>query len=72
MVIVSFQIVDKISNIQQNLNNNLSTGVLSLDDTGQLTYQPVSASVNEINYCPVCGSLVKGYNYCPSCGFKLK
>lgn len=72
MVVVSFQIVDKISNIQQNLNNNLSTGVLKRDESGQLTYQPVSTSVGEINYCPVCGSFVKGYNYCPSCGFKVK
>ena len=68
MVTLCFITVGKVSKIQQNLNNNVSSGVIALDKDGILTYQ----EKKEINYCPVCGSYVKEYNYCPRCGFKTK
>ena len=68
LVGICFGVINKISNLQQNLNNNFATGVLSSGPEGQIQFHPVSSS---INYCPVCGKPVKGYNFCPSCGFHI-
>ena len=68
LVGICFGIVGKISKLQQNLNNNFATGVLSADSNGNIQFHPVSSS---IKYCPVCGRQVKGYHFCPSCGFHI-
>lgn len=68
LVGICFGIVGKISKLQQNLNNNFATGVLSADSNGNIQFHPVSSS---IKYCPVCGMQVKGYHFCPSCGFHI-
>lgn len=70
MVVLCILTVNKTSKIQQNLDKNLNTGVIT-NNNGQLVYSTPTAS-NEIHYCPVCGSHVEGYNYCPRCGFKIK
>ena len=69
MVVLCFITVAKTSKIQKNINNNVSSGVVSLNQDGILTYQNTK---KEINFCPVCGKYVKEYNYCPGCGFKIK
>ena len=68
LVGVCFGIVGNVSKLQQNLNNNFATGVLSADSNGNIQFHPVSSS---IKYCPVCGRQVKGYHFCPSCGFHI-
>lgn len=71
MVVICILTVNKMSKIQQNVDNNLNTGVLKTTDTGQLVFTSISSS-EEIHYCPVCGNNVDGYNYCARCGFKIK
>lgn len=70
MVVLCFITVSKTSKIQKNISDNVSTGVISLDNNGILTY--TTEVKKKINYCPVCGHYVKEYNYCPGCGFKIK
>jgi RsiW-degrading membrane proteinase PrsW (M82 family) len=71
MVVICILTVSKMSKIQQNLDNNLNTGVLKTTNEGQLVYSsPISNE--EVHYCPLCGTHVDGFNYCPRCGFKIK
>lgn len=77
MVCVCFKTVDKISKMQQSINNNLSNGSLAGDDGGHIQYVPTGAvgdgtQGQQINFCPVCGRKVNGGNFCSSCGFKLR
>lgn len=69
MVVLCFITVSKTSKIQKNIDENVSSGVVVLNNDGILTYQNTK---REINYCPVCGKYVKEFNYCPRCGFKIK
>ena len=71
MVVLCIITVNKMSKIQQNVDNNVNTGVLKTSDTGQLVFTSVSSG-EEIHYCPVCGNNVDGCNYCARCGFKIK
>lgn len=68
LVGICFGIINKISNLQQNVNNNFATGVLTTDSSGQIKFHPVSSN---INYCPICGKPVRGYHFCPHCGFHI-
>ena len=68
LVGICFGIVGKISKLQQNLNTNFATGVLSADSNGNIQFHSVSST---IKYCPVCGRAVQGYHFCPSCGFHI-
>ena len=69
IVVFGIKIVNKMSKIQQNISNNLKEGNITTNNQGNLINNIQLPA--EINFCPVCGDLVKGYNYCPSCGFKL-
>ena len=68
LVGICFGIVGNVSKLQQNLNNNFATGVLSADSNGNIQFHPTSST---IKYCPVCGRAVQGYHFCPSCGFHI-
>lgn len=72
MVVICILTVNKTSKIQQNLDKNLNTGMITTTDAGQLVFTPMNSSGEEIHYCPLCGSNVDGCNYCPKCGFKIK
>ncbi len=68
LVGICFGIVGNVSKLQQNLNKNFATGVLSADSNGNIQFHPTSST---IKYCPVCGRAVQGYHFCPSCGFHI-
>ena len=70
MVVLGILIINKMSKIQQNLDNNLNTGILKTTSDGQLVFTSITSSV--VHYCPLCGNNVDGCNYCASCGFKIK
>lgn len=70
MVFLCIITVNKMSKIQQNLDNNLNTGVLKTTKEGQLVF--TSVTTDEVHYCPLCGNNVDGCNYCSKCGFKIK
>ncbi len=73
MVVICFITVNKTAKVQQNLTNNLNTGVIARNEQGVLYYKPVSTESNKvINYCPICGRRNRGGNFCAGCGFKLK
>lgn len=82
MVVVCFIIVNKVSKMQVNINNVVSTGVIKLDDYGYIMPQqninttPVitsSSSVdtsinNESNSTDSTVSSTRQVNFCPVCG----
>ena len=68
MVVYCFDLVNKMSKVQQNLYKEEATGVIKKNDDGSLSVQPVKPS---IAYCPLCGHRVKGFHYCMYCGFKV-
>ena len=70
MVILCFNIVKKISTMQQNLTTNVQSGVIISTPTGQISYQPKQTTT--MNFCPICGRRITGYRFCPSCGFKIQ
>lgn len=67
-IVICFQIIDKISNVQQTISMSLNTGVLVRDENGELSYHPIKSSES---FCPVCGNNVKKDKYCSSCGFRV-
>lgn len=71
MVVTCFIIVDKVSKIQRNVNNNIKSGTIVGDSSGHI-HMNNESDTKEVNFCPVCGNHVKGLNFCSSCGFKLK
>lgn len=71
MVIICILTVNNISKIQQNLDNNLNTGIIKTSDNGELIFTSITSN-DEIHFCPLCGSNVDNCNYCPKCGFKVK
>ena len=72
MVVLCILTVNRTSKIQQNLDNNLNTGIITTSDTGQLVFTPLNSIKEDIHYCPLCGNNVDGDNYCSKCGFKIK
>ena len=69
MVIFCFSMVRKISTIQQNLNVNVSSGVIVNDGK---YIQCHSDNPKDIHFCPVCGYSVHNCNFCPKCGFHIR
>ena len=72
MVVICLLTVNRTSKIQQNLDNNLNTGMITTDDAGQLVFTPLNNINGDTHYCPLCGNHVDGCNYCSKCGFKIK
>ena len=72
MVIMCLLTIGRTSKIQQNLDNNLNTGIIKTTDTGELVFTPLNRIKKDIHYCPLCGNNVDGDNYCSRCGFKIK
>ena len=70
MVVLCFNIVKKVSTMQQNLTTNVESGTITSTSAGQIEYQPKEATT--MNFCPICGRRVTGYRFCPSCGFKVQ
>ena len=86
MVIYCFNLVNKMSKVQQNLYQKEKTGVIVKNNDGTISVQSVQPtntvqtvqSTNAvstvqptISYCPVCGHGVKGFHYCAYCGYKV-
>lgn len=71
MVVICILTVNKMSKLQQNLDDNLNTGVLKTNDVGQLVFTTINSN-DEVHYCPLCGNNVDGDNYCSRCGFKIR
>ena len=69
MVIYCFLIVNKVSKVQQNLTSKIKSGVISNNGRGQIVYN--EAVPKTVNYCPICGSPVRGGHFCNNCGFNL-
>ncbi len=72
LVVICLLTISKVSKIQQNLDNNLNTGMITTTDTGELVFTPLNSVKEEIHYCPLCGNGVNGCSYCSRCGFKIK
>ncbi len=79
MVILCFRAVNRLSKMQINVINNVSSGNLVCDNGGNIQYNNISKEVDEaqqiskqFNFCPICGRKVTEGNFCSSCGFKLK
>ena len=71
MVIYCFNIVKKMSKIQQNLTTNIQKGTITEKKDGTIQYTWKDEN-KEYHFCPICGKNVEGYNFCPNCGLKLK
>lgn len=71
MLILCFRTVNKISKIQRNITNTIRIGTIIPTEDGQLIYKSPYKN-SKINYCPLCGTDVRGDNYCSHCGFKIK
>lgn len=72
MVVICILTINRMSKIQQNLDNNLNTGVITTSSTGELLFTPLNSIKEDMHFCPLCGSNVDGCNYCSKCGFKIK
>ena len=70
LVTICLVTVNKMSKIQHNLDNIVSTGVLKTTDDGDLIFTTMTGSV--VHYCPLCGNNVDDCNYCSKCGFRVK
>ena len=69
MVIYCFSLVNRMSKVQQNLNNNVENGtIIQVNGKVQINRE----NVNNIKFCPVCGKNVEGCNFCSRCGFKVR
>lgn len=71
MVTVCFIIVNKVSKVQQNLNENLEAGSI-VHSNGQIKLVETPITARTINFCPLCGNNVQNANFCSRCGLKVK